>query len=189
MCKVGAIVGESLDDERLIACARSGDCAAFAALVAHYQQPLGGYLTRLTGDREVSLDLAQETFIRAYKALNRLPADRPLRPWLYRIATNLACDHCRRQRLLRWLPLSVLEHRLGDDNTSLLVEREIVRQVLSQLKAEECAVLLLCGMEQQSYPQAALVLGCSVEAIRKRFQRAKARFRAAYVQIDPGGAP
>jgi RNA polymerase sigma-70 factor (ECF subfamily) len=175
-------VGGPQDDAVLVALAQAGDNAAFAVLVARYQQMVGAYLLHLTGERELARDLSQDTFVRAYRALPRAAPDLSFRPWLYRIATNLAHDYWRRQRLYRWLPVSVLEHHPGDDTTAPMAEQELVRQVLARLKPEERAVLLLCGLERLPYSEAAAALGSSAEAIRKRFARAKDRFRAVYAE-------
>ena len=104
-----------MDDEvpeaELVSRARGGDHAAFAALVQRYQQPLGGYLARLTGDHAIVPDLVQETFVRAYRGLGTTRPDLLVRPWLYRIATNLAYDELRRRRRVTWLPLDAAADR------------------------------------------------------------------------------
>ena len=173
-------------DAALIERARSGDHAAFATLVVRYQQPLGGYLAHLTGDRDVAPDLVQETFLRAYRALSVAQPGLLIRPWLFRIATNLAYDHLRRRRRLAWVPLDKAEQQLGRDAVADLAEQQLVREALATLRPAERAVLLLCGLEGLSYAEAALVLSASAEAVRKRFTRAKARFRLAFTQL--GGA-
>src|SRR5215467_68689 len=76
--------------------AREGDESAFAALVCELQGPLCTYLARLVGNDELGRDLAQETFIRAWTRLPELHEERYFKPWLYRIATNLARSHLRR---------------------------------------------------------------------------------------------
>jgi len=83
-------------DARLVERAQRGDRAAFAALVERYQQPVGSYLWRLTRDRELALDLTQDTFLRAYRSIGTTPRSLLVRPWLFRIATNLAYDYFRR---------------------------------------------------------------------------------------------
>jgi RNA polymerase sigma-70 factor (ECF subfamily) len=178
-------------EEALVKRARRGDRAAFGALVERYQRPLGSYLAHLTGDREAALDLTQETFVRAFGAIARTRPDLLVRPWLFRIATNLARDHNRRRRLLEWLPLRVVDQTmsLADDETT--EERDVVRRALGRLRPDERSVLLLCGLEGLPYQQAAGVLGGSAEAVRKRFARAKEHFRAAYAALGgpSGGDP
>src|SRR3712207_5547403 len=93
-----------MDERILVGQVRSGEVAAFAQLVAAYHKPITSYLYHLVRDREVADDLAQDTFLKALRALDRTPPDLNFRAWLYRIATNTAHNHHRRRRLLRWLP-------------------------------------------------------------------------------------
>ncbi len=80
-------------DEQVMAAVMAGDQAALAALVTRHHSPLLGYLSRLTGgDRPLAEDLVQETFLRVLRQGICQP-DRPFKPWLYAIATNLARDH------------------------------------------------------------------------------------------------
>jgi RNA polymerase sigma-70 factor (ECF subfamily) len=157
--------------------------------VERYQQPLGGYLQHLVGDVDAALDLTQDTFVRAYRAIGATPPGLLVRPWLYRIATNLAHDHLRRRRRFAWLPLRVVDHFIGGHRMDAIEDRTLVRQALARLQPDERAVLLLCGLERLTYAEAAAALGGSAEAVRKRFSRAKARFRAAYGELAGAATP
>ena len=84
--------------------ARMGDQQAFTRLFEYYHGPICSYLAHLVGNDEVGRDLAQETFIRAWKGLPKLHGYVSFRPWLYRIATNVARTHRQQERLMRWLP-------------------------------------------------------------------------------------
>lgn len=171
------------DESCLVEQARKGDRAAFGALVERHQHLVVAYLYHLTGEREASLDLAQETFVRALRAIGERPPAVSVQRWLYRIATNLAYDHFRRQRRFAWVPLYMVDHWISADDTGAVEERELVQRVMQRLKPDERAVLLLCGLERLTYEQAAAVLGGTAEAIRKRFARAKARFRLTYAEL------
>lgn len=85
----------------LIAHARRGDADAWEVLVREHQQAVFRLAYLLLGDAAEADDVAQETFIRAYRALERFDASRPLRPWLLRIASNLARNQ--RRSLGRYL--------------------------------------------------------------------------------------
>jgi RNA polymerase sigma-70 factor, ECF subfamily len=169
--------------------AQHGDRAAFAALVERYQQPLGSYLWRLTRDRELALDLTQDTFLRAYQSIGETTPDLLARPWLFRIATNLAYDEFRRRRRFGRLPIGTLARPAGPDESVPVEERDLVHRALSRLRPSEQAVLLLCAVEQLSYREVAAILGCSSEAVRKQFTRAKERFRVVYVELVPRSLP
>jgi RNA polymerase sigma-70 factor (ECF subfamily) len=176
-------------DGWLVERAQHGDRAAFAALVEHYQQPLGSYLWRLTRDRELALDLTQDTFLRAYRSIGETPPDLLVRPWLFRIATNLAYDQFRRRRRFGRLPIGPLERPTGPDESVSVEERELVHRALARLRPSERAVLLLCAVEQLSYREVAAILGCSSEAVRKQFTRAKEHFRLVYAEVVPKSLP
>ncbi len=177
-------MGDEQGDERLVERARSGDGVAFACLIERYQQALSGYLLHLTGDREVALDLTQDAFVRAFHALRQTKPRLLFKPWLYRIATNLAYDYLRRQRRIRWLPLGVVDRQSPADPVAGVGEQDLVQRTLARLRPDERTVLLLYGLEGVSYPEAAVILGGSPEAIRKRFTRAKERFRHIYAELD-----
>jgi RNA polymerase sigma-70 factor (ECF subfamily) len=174
-----------LTDAWLVARAQEGDRAAFAQLVERYQQPLGSYLWRLTRDRDLALDLTQDTFLRAYRGIGATLPGLQVRAWLYRIATNLAYDHFRRQRRFRRLPISLFEHRAAPDESASVEERDLVERGLARLDPRDRAVLLLCAVEQLSYREVAAIIGRSPDAARKQFTRAKQRFRLAYAEIAP----
>src|SRR5215510_11271542 len=85
---------EPSDEELAIRCTK-GERTALSQLVERYHDPLLGYLYRLTdGDHSLAEDLVQETFIRLLRQKSYQP-DRPFKPWLYAIATNLARDYFR----------------------------------------------------------------------------------------------
>ena len=167
----------------LVEQAQAGDRDAFAALVQRHQQRLGGFLYHLIGDRDLALDLTQDTFVRAYTALGGTRPGLALRPWLFRIATNLAYDVLRRKRRISWLPLGAAEGRAGED-AAPVEEQELVRLALRRLRPEEQVVLVLCGIEDHSYAEAAGTLQTTPDAVRKRLSRAKDHFRAAYAEVS-----
>jgi RNA polymerase sigma-70 factor, ECF subfamily len=172
-------------DASLVERARGGDRDAFAAVVERYQQALGSYLWRLTRDRELAADLAQETFLRAYRSLAAMPTPVLVRPWLYRIATNLANDEFRRRRRFSRVLGRAFGRSASTTETVAIEERELVQLALERLNPTDQAVLLLCAVEQLSYREVAETLGISSEAVRKQFTRAKERFRVAYADILP----
>ncbi len=88
------------DDACLMARVRAGDREAFASLVDRYKDPLVGYLARLTGSPDRAQDLAQEAFLRLYRAAGSYRESGQLGAFLYRIATNLVRSEARRER--RW---------------------------------------------------------------------------------------
>jgi RNA polymerase sigma-70 factor (ECF subfamily) len=155
----------------------------YLRLVADYQAAILNYLYRLVGDVDIAEDLTQDTFIKAYRALDRLELDEAAEPrrraWLYRIAHNTATDHLRRGGRLQWLSLEALRHHGGGDPAPS-AEGEPVRQALAALSAEHRQVLLLFGPAGLDAAEVGEVLGITPEAARKRRQRAREAFEAAF---------
>src|SRR5262245_56899724 len=84
-------------DEDLLAMFRQGTREAFGALVRRYEGELYGYLRRYLGDGDLADDVFQNTFLVLYTKIHQYESGRPVRPWLYAIATNQAIDELRRQ--------------------------------------------------------------------------------------------
>ncbi len=91
------------------------DIADFEAIFLRFQTPITNYIYHLIGNREQAYDLAQDVFVKAYKALLNGTVVQPgaLSAWLYRIATNTTTDTLRRRRLISWLPLSLFNEDRG----------------------------------------------------------------------------
>ena len=84
------------EDARLAKSCRQGDVEAFSLLVSKYQDSVYNIACRMVGDREEARDIVQETFMKAYRAIDTFDSKRPFRSWLYGIGTNTAIDHLRR---------------------------------------------------------------------------------------------
>lgn len=97
-------------ETELIELAPVEDREAFTRLFQRYNEQICTYLGRFVGNADLGRDLAQETFLQAWKSLPTLHSDLSLKPWLYRVATNLARSHLRHEQLIRWFPW--MEHNL-----------------------------------------------------------------------------
>jgi RNA polymerase sigma-70 factor (ECF subfamily) len=177
-----------MDEQALVSYAQAGDEAAFAQLFAAYHGPLTTYLYRLVQDREVAADLAQDTFLRAYRALGGTDAGLPFRPWLYRIATNLARNHHRRRRLLRWLPFGVATHRAGTDAplAERLGEHEVIAEALRRIGPAYASAILLHHQQGLSLAETAAALGLTRNGAKARLARARKAFGEVYSALDEG---
>ena len=95
--------------------ARTGNVDAFEALVLCYQEKIVNYASAMTRDASDAEDVAQETFVRAYRSLHQFRGDSSFKTWLYRIATNVARTH----RRLRTGQSRLVEQSLDDDTQAL----------------------------------------------------------------------
>lgn len=171
-----------MEEARVIALVRAGETDAFAEIIGHYQAPIIRYLYRMTGDYEMAKDLAQETFIQAYKGILKTDAELSFRAWLYRIATNNALQHRRRKKLLSFIPFTAKEHDMldsinQDDRTDESLE---LHETLLKVPEEQRTCLVLHFVEGFKYREIAETLGCSEEAVRKRVARGKKLFISLY---------
>lgn len=145
-------------------------------LMDRYQQSLGTYLTVLVGDRDLGLDIAQETFIRAYQNLRE---ERPVTArWLWTVGRNLAINDLRRRK--RLCEIEDETHFILDERVAESDETHLVRKALERLLPEEREVLYLHVVDRVQTAEIAEMLGTRPTAIRMRLVRARRRFRAAY---------
>lgn len=171
---------DSADAEAIRATLR-GDRQAFARLVEKYQRPLYTVLRRLVRQHEEADDLLQECYLRAFQHLSEFDLNRPLYPWLYRIAVNLAISSMRRRKWLQ--PAASLdifptreaspEKNVTSEEFALALER-----ALAKLPAEQRTILLLRTREDMSYQELSQTLGIEVGTVMSRLARAREKLRA-----------
>ena len=163
---------------------RAGDEPAFCILIERLQHPLTGYLHRLVGDREVALDLAQDTFLQVYKEIGKTSGELKLDAWIYRIATNYGLRYLNRKRLRQMIHLEGPDDlddsfaTAGPEDQS--VTRLVVQQALGRINPKDAAILQLHFGNGFNYEEIGHVLNMSSEAVRKRVARGVEKFRAVY---------
>lgn len=177
-----------MDDEAdLIAALREGDSRAFDVLYDRHRPRVFGFLARLSGDRQLAEDLAQETFLRLASRTPRLDAATRLRPWLLTVARNLFIDHLRRAHLdldrLRSLALWPDTARAAaatpfDLTRASDVERRL-EHALARLPPDLREAVLLVVVEGLTAGEAARVAGIRPDALRQRLARARTLLRDA----------
>lgn len=178
-----------------VARARKGDQKAFTELFACYHGPICTYLAHLVGNEDVGRDLAQETFIRAWKGLQKLQGELLFRPWLYAIATNVARSHLQRERLPRWLSWGEYTRGIGATQAAphasepgeRLDEQEYIAEVLGALPPQCRTCLLLQHVGGFSQREIAAILGISEKSVSAYVSRGREQFRLIYQQLK--GAP
>ena len=172
---------------------RERDAQAFRSLIDRLQQPITGYLHRLVGDREVALDLAQDTFVQVYKEIDKTSGDIALDAWIYRIATNYGLRYLNRKRLRQFVRLDSSEsfdESLAvagpEDQTET---RILIKQALGTMKPMDAAVLQLHYGNGFTYEEIGEVMEMSSEAVRKRVARSVEKFRRVYGKKLPSEKP
>lgn len=159
----------------------------FEALARPQLDALFRTLWRIVGRRAVAEEIVQEACLRAYASFD--PADEPaqFRPWIFRIAVNLALDHLRRpQREVPWAHDAasggdlVVDRSLAGQPHAVAEGREIGRALeaaLSTLTLELRSVAVLVLIEEMSYSEAATALAITEDLVRSRLSRARGELR------------
>ena len=179
-----------MEEAEVIALVRAGEVDAFAGIIEHYQAPIIRYLYRLTGDYEMAKDLAQDTFVQAYKGILKTDAELSFKAWLYRIATNNAFRHSRRKKLLSFIPFTSKERdiQIADERLDCPEDTVAIREALLKVPQEQRTCLVLHFVEGFKYREIAETLGCSEEAVRKRVARGRKLFIGLYDREGGGKA-
>jgi RNA polymerase sigma-70 factor (ECF subfamily) len=176
---------------RLVARLKAGDTAAFEAIYEAFRPRLFSFLVRLSRRRDVAEDLLEETWLRLVTRASELTDDTRLGPWLFTVARNLFASWCRHRAVdesrildfaLSW-PGSLPRESPFESAARGETERRL-EAGLARLPARDREVLLLVAGEDLSPTEAAVVLGLSPEAVRKRLQRARERL-AVGMQEEP----
>ena len=177
-----------MEEARVIALVRAGEADAFAEIIEHYQAPIIRYLYRMTGDYEMAKDLAQDTFIQAYKGILKTDAELSFKAWLYRIATNNALQHRRWKKLLSFIPFISSEKDIPNagNQTDCPGEALAISEALLKVPEEQRTCMVLHFVEGFKYREIAETIGCSEEAVRKRVARGKKLFIGLY-NLEGGG--
>jgi RNA polymerase sigma-70 factor (ECF subfamily) len=186
-------------DALLVERVKLGDVRAFEMLVVKYQRRIERLIARMVRDTDLVQDIAQETFIRAYRALPQFRGDSAFYTWLYRIAVNTAKKalmDMKRDPLVSESALrsdddgeetSRAENELTDGETpeALLASKEIaaaVNAAIEALSEDLRQAITLREIEGLSYEEIAEVMNCPIGTVRSRIFRARKR-------SPPGCAP
>jgi RNA polymerase sigma-70 factor (ECF subfamily) len=181
-----ARMGEQKVDQALVERVQRGDKAAFDILVRKYQHKVVKLISRYVRDQSEVLDVAQEAFIKAYRALPRFRGDSAFYTWMYRIAINTAKNHLvARGRRLPDVDIDAQEAeqfegssglREYDTPENVLLRDEVEATIFSaieQLPEDLRTAITLREIEGMSYEEIALAMDCPVGTVRSRIFRAR----------------
>lgn len=187
---------ELLDpDVRLMLQVRDDDAAAFEELVARYQNRVIGILAHLTRRREQAEDLAQDVFLRVYRARKRYTPNAKFSTWLFTIANNVALNS--KRSMARRREVNISQQTAGDEDRAVLdrmaleasglmptrqldkAERaEMVRLAIEALPERQRMALLLSKFENMSYVDIADSMEMTVQATKSLLSRARENLRS-----------
>ena len=173
-------------DKQLVARVQRGDKRAYDLLVLKYQHKIVGLVSRYLRDQDEVLDVTQEAFIKAYRALPRFRGDSAFYTWLYRIAINTAKNHLvSKSRRPPDTDLDIDEgefqeasgalSQMENPENSLATEqlKAVVYQAIDDLAEDLKAAITLREFEGFCYEEIAEVMDCPVGTVRSRIFRAR----------------
>lgn len=194
-------MGERETDQLLVERVQKGDKRAFDLLVGKYQHKIVSLISRYVSDHAEALDVAQEAFIKAYRAIGRFRGDSAFYTWMYRIAINTAKNHLVSQS--RRPPSSDIDAqdaeqfqvdtRLKDRSSPEheLLKEEIERTIheaIDALPDDLRVAITLREMEGMSYEDIATTMDCPIGTVRSRIFRAReaidSRLRPLLSNVD-----
>jgi RNA polymerase sigma-70 factor, ECF subfamily len=178
---------------------KAGDAGSFELLLQRYRTPLIHFLQRMVRDEGMAEDLAQEVFLRVYRARKEYSPSAKFTTWLFRIATNLALNALRDSRH-RQFDVS-LDVTSGEDagpmdipSGEMLIEERLVeqdranfiRRAIARLPEKQRVAVLLHKYQEMDYVEIARVMDCSESALKSTLFRAYETLR---VDLSPLLAP
>lgn len=169
----------------LIIRAATGDASAYEQIVHVHQEAVFRLAYLIVGDAQDAQDVAQETFIRAYRELHRFDTSRPLRPWLLQIAKNLSRNRRRAagrylaalQRAFMHMPRSAQVAASAESDVDQRWEAQVLWDAIRELPESDQEVIYLRYMLELSTQEAAEVLGVQPGTVKSRLSRALGRLR------------
>ncbi len=179
-------MGTNQLDAELVKRVQNGDKIAFDILVQKYQQKVVNLISRFVSDQAECYDIAQESFIKAYRAIGNFRGDSQFYTWLYRIAANTAKNHLAsraRKSPAYSVDVEDAEHYEGESGLkeyanpeNLLLTDEIKKTIFRAIEAlpeDLKSAITLRELEGLSYEEIAEVMDCPIGTVRSRIFRAR----------------
>jgi RNA polymerase sigma-70 factor (ECF subfamily) len=174
-------------DEELVTAFRGGDLSAFDTLVQRWERKIQGAVYRIMGSGEDARDLAQETFLRAYRGLPTFKSEARFSSWLYQIALNLCRDRLRQRRGKTLVSIEDLDvataariERTGATAQDMVEAKDlgrIVAAAMSELPPEQREVITLKEYQGLTFQEIADTLDVPVSTVKTRLYRGLVQMR------------
>lgn len=178
---------ETSEDALLIQKIQAGEVAFFDKLVKKYRERLYSVIYNLTSNREDTADLTQETFIKAFRSINKFKGNSSFFTWVYRIAVNTTISHLKKNKLRRFFSFELIQEEgtspeildaLCTKNTSdksvfLKELQEKLNEALQSLSISHRTVIVLYEIEGLSHQEIAQIMESSEGTVRSRLHYAK----------------
>lgn len=175
------LIKSEINDHRLVKRVLNGDKKSFDLLVLKYQQRVSTVLGRYNLSREEVMDITQETFIKAYRSMEKFRGDSKFYTWLYRIAINTAKNHLiSKSRRPPDIDIDVYEitsllKSTNGPESEFEGERlsEVVETAISKLPQDLKSAIIMREYEGMSYEDISAIMECPVGTVRSRIFRAR----------------
>ncbi len=169
---------ETVEAGRWLRLAKTGNVAAFEALLRLYEVRVARTALRLLGNRQDAQDAAQEVFLRLHRQISRIESAGNLSGWLYRVTVNASYDILRKRRS----SVSIEDARLAVESSAEAEagrdqQRRLVAEALQTLPEKERAALALRDIEGLSTQEVAGILGSSEATVRSQVSTARLKIR------------
>lgn len=171
-------------DQALIAQARAGDQRAYSRIVELYLRRIYRAAYAVVKNMEDAADIAQETFIRAFRRLDAYDPRRPFYPWIYRIARNLSINHVTRRRSEQSIGDEFMLEAAEPDPESTVIRGETsdeVRAAVAALPKIYAEIIELQHFQECSYAEIAAILEIPIGTVMSRLYHARRKLREALV--------
>lgn len=189
----------NVDERELVSRCQAGDLSAFDNLMQQYEKKVYSLCFRMTGRPDDAADLAQDAFLKAYRAIHAFKGQSSFSTWLFRIVTNTCLDE--RRRLGRRPSVFSLDRPLetndgelaltlpdnSPDPLAVVVQSELqaeIQKLLNMLPADQKMVLILRDLEGYSYEEIAAALNITLGTVKSRLNRARIRLRELYLKKE-----
>ena len=183
----------NIDDQHYINQVIKGDTNAFAALVDHYKDMVYTLALKMVKNREEAEEVAQDTFIKVYKSLDKFKGESKFSTWLYKVAYNTCLDRLKKHNREKTVVTIDDYAEYGVTTICNIFEsieakerKQLIQQCLDLLPGEDSFLLTLYYFEEQSVNEISKIIGISTNHVKIRLFRSRKKLTAVFKQhLEP----